>query len=65
MAGSVVLEGLRHVWVTLDQVGFPLALMGGLALSIWKHVRATRGRSCSAARQSKNARPRVSFVVGE
>ena len=42
MAGSVVLKGLRHVWVTLDQLGFPLALMGGLALSIWKHVRATR-----------------------
>lgn len=42
MAGSVVLAALRHTWVTLDRLGCPLALMGGLALSVWKHVRATR-----------------------
>ena len=42
MAASVVLTALRHVWLTLDRLRCPRALMGGLALSVWKRVRATR-----------------------
>lgn len=42
MAANLVLQSLKHVWVTLDPLGFPLALMGGLALALWKHVRVTR-----------------------
>jgi glyoxylase-like metal-dependent hydrolase (beta-lactamase superfamily II) len=41
MAGSVVLAALGHVWTTLEPTGFPRALMGGLALASWKHVRST------------------------
>jgi hypothetical protein len=42
MAANLVLQALRHVWVTLEALGLPLALMGGLALSLWRHVRVTR-----------------------
>jgi hypothetical protein len=42
MAGETVLRALRHAWLTLEPLGLPVALMGGLALAVWKHVRATR-----------------------
>ncbi len=42
MAGEAVLGALRHAWLTLEPLGLPVALMGGLALAVWKHVRATR-----------------------
>jgi hypothetical protein len=42
MAGETVLRALRHAWLTLEPLGFPVALMGGLALAVWKYVRATR-----------------------
>jgi hypothetical protein len=42
MAVSAVLRALQHVWYTLEPLNFPMAVMGGLALAAWQHVRATR-----------------------
>jgi hypothetical protein len=42
MAGKAVLKALRHVWLTLDPAHCTIALMGGLAVSAWKHVRNTQ-----------------------
>jgi hypothetical protein len=42
MAPDSLLRALRHVWLTLEPLGLPMAVMGGLALATWKHVRATR-----------------------
>ena len=38
---SALMETLRHAWRTLDSLGEPMAVMGGLALSVWEHFRAT------------------------
>jgi hypothetical protein len=32
----------EHVWQTLAPLGRPMAVMGGIALSAWKHIRATQ-----------------------
>lgn len=42
MSGNVVLETLRHAWQTLEPIHAPMAVMGGLALAAWQHVRATQ-----------------------
>lgn len=42
MPAEVVLRTLKHVWLTLEKLNVPLAVMGGIALSAWKYVRATR-----------------------
>jgi len=42
MHPEAVLQSLRHVWLALDPLKAPMAVMGGLALATWKHVRATR-----------------------
>ena len=42
MAAKVVLAALRHVWATLEPTHCPRALIGGLSLSFWKHVRSTQ-----------------------
>jgi hypothetical protein len=42
MISDLLLGVLRHVWNTLEPQGVPCALMGGIALSVWDHVRATR-----------------------
>ena len=42
MAAKVVLAALRHVWATLEPSHCPRALIGGLSLSFWKHVRSTQ-----------------------
>jgi hypothetical protein len=42
MAAKVVLAALGHVWTTLEPTRCPRALMGGLALSFWRHVRSTQ-----------------------
>jgi hypothetical protein len=42
MSGETVLQTLRHVWQSLKPTGIPMAVVGGLALAAWKHVRATR-----------------------
>ena len=42
MPGEVVLKALRHVWLALESLKVPAAVMGGIGLAAWKHVRATR-----------------------
>lgn len=42
MVADVLLSSLRHVWKTLEVSRLPMAVMGGIALASWKHVRATR-----------------------
>ncbi len=42
MPADAVLVALRHVWLTLKPLQIPVAVMGGLALAAWKHVRATQ-----------------------
>lgn len=40
--GDMVLGALKHVWATLEPLGLPMAVMGGIAVSFWEHLRATR-----------------------
>jgi hypothetical protein len=42
MAAKVVLAALSHVWAALEPTHCPAALMGGLSLSFWRHVRSTQ-----------------------
>ena len=42
MPADAVLRALRHVWLTLEPLDLPMAVMGGIALATWKIVRATR-----------------------
>src|SRR5262245_20609438 len=42
MASEMILATLRRVWTCLAQAQVSAALMGGLALSVWQHPRATR-----------------------
>jgi hypothetical protein len=42
MHPDAILRALRHVWVTLEPIGIPMAVIGGLALAAWKHPRATK-----------------------
>lgn len=42
MAGELLLATLRHVWATLAPLRVEMALMGGLAVAAWKHLRNTR-----------------------
>jgi hypothetical protein len=41
LADNLVLKSLEHIWTSLESLGLPMALMGGLAVALWKHVRAT------------------------
>jgi hypothetical protein len=42
MPAKAVLGALRHVWTTLEPLKLPMAVIGGIGLATWKHVRATR-----------------------
>ena len=42
MGGEAVLGTLRHVWLVLKSLHVPGAVAGGLAMAVWKHVRATK-----------------------
>lgn len=42
MPADAVIRSLRHVWLTLEPLELPMAVMGGIALAAWKYVRATR-----------------------
>lgn len=39
---DLVLRVLRQLWVTLLPLGYPMSVMGGIAVSMWKHIRATQ-----------------------
>lgn len=42
MAAKILLTALSHIWSVLDTASCPRALMGGLSLSFWRHVRSTQ-----------------------
>ncbi|MEX2212924.1 MAG: nucleotidyl transferase AbiEii/AbiGii toxin family protein [Phycisphaeraceae bacterium] len=42
MISATLLDAVRFVWRTLEPIGAPMALVGGLALSAWDRIRATR-----------------------
>jgi hypothetical protein len=42
MATEAVLETLRQLWLVLSQSKVRAAVVGGLALAVWKYPRATR-----------------------
>ncbi|MCI0463416.1 MAG: nucleotidyl transferase AbiEii/AbiGii toxin family protein [Gemmataceae bacterium] len=42
MAPDVVLQTLKHAWMSLEPLRLPMALMGGLSVALWRHPRATR-----------------------
>ncbi len=42
MHADAVIRALRHVWVTLEPLKLPMAVLGGIAMSIFKYIRATR-----------------------
>ena len=42
MSTEAVLKTLEHVWRTLEPLGVPMAVAGGMALATWKHPRTTR-----------------------
>jgi hypothetical protein len=44
-----VLRVLRDLWAALEPLGFPKAVMGGIAVSMWKHLRATQDVDVLAA----------------
>ncbi len=42
MPANLVLRTLEHAWKALESLNAPMAVMGGIALSAWRHVRATQ-----------------------
>ena len=42
MAADWVLQALRHVWLALQPLNLPMAVMGGLALAAWGRLRTTQ-----------------------
>src|SRR5262245_33993434 len=42
MVSEPVVQALEHVWNSLLTLNRPMALMGGIALSFWKHPRFTQ-----------------------
>jgi nucleotidyltransferase AbiEii toxin of type IV toxin-antitoxin system len=42
VAASAVIDALNRVWAALEPLNLPMALMGGLAVAVWKHPRNTR-----------------------
>lgn len=42
MSGETVRATLNELWQVLEPLGIPCALIGGLAMAIWNHPRATR-----------------------
>jgi len=42
VATDAALATLDHVWGALAPMGHPVAVMGGISLAAWNHIRATR-----------------------
>ena len=55
MPAEVVLATLRHLWRTLGRLDVSCALLGGLALAIWKHPRFTKDVDVLVALDNTNA----------
>lgn len=41
MSASPIIAALEHVWRTLASADIPMAVMGGIAVAAWGHIRAT------------------------
>ncbi len=63
MAGEAVRTLLKHVWMALEPLGYPCALMGGAALAAWHHPRATRDVDLLIGVQSDNIDGVISQLV--
>ena len=42
MVADLLLKSLEHIWKTLEPLGVPMAVTGGVALAAWEYLRATR-----------------------
>ena len=42
VATEAALATLDHIWGVLEPLGHPMAVMGGISLAAWNHIRATR-----------------------
>ena len=42
MPAEIILAALRRAWMTLEPLDVPMAVMGGLGLSVWGHLRSTQ-----------------------
>jgi hypothetical protein len=42
VATEAALATLDHIWGVLEPLGHPVAVMGGISLAAWNHIRATR-----------------------
>jgi hypothetical protein len=63
VAAEVVLEALKRVWVSLKPLQAPMAVMGGLALAAWRHVRATRDVGLLIGVSDDNIEPLLSTLT--
>ena len=43
MVSQAVFRTLEHVWKTLKPLHVDMAVMGGIALAVWEHLRGTQG----------------------
>jgi hypothetical protein len=63
MSGDTVLQTLRHVWQTLKPMNVPVAVVGGLALAVWKHVRATKDIDLLLGVAAQNIEPILQHLL--
>jgi hypothetical protein len=63
MANDGVVETLRQGWLALEPLGLPMAVIGGLALSAWNHVRYTRDADILIAIDEANVDALLKAVV--
>ena len=54
MLPEALLETVRHVWSTLQPTGTKTAVIGGIALSMWEHLRATKDADLLVALSPKD-----------
>ena len=64
MSGELVLRGLQHIWETLRALNVPAAVIGGIALAAWKHVRATKDIDLLVAIDPNDAKHFESVLQG-
>lgn len=63
MAANVVRAVVNHVWTALEPLGHPCALMGGIALAVWKYPRATRDVDLLIGVESSDVQPVIDQLV--
>jgi hypothetical protein len=63
VAAEGVLKALKHVWVSLEPLHAPMAVMGGLARAAWRHVRATRDVDLLIGVSEEDLKPLLSTLI--